>query len=238
CHSRIRPGPRAAARGLWCFIPVWREERRRIRDPGETMPHFPKQCKFLLAIVGAALFQPATRGDDWPQWLGPRRDGVWRETGILEHFPPAGPPIRWRTKIAAGYAGPAVADGRVYVTDRVEAEGAKKPASPFDRGNIAGTERVLCLNDTDGTLLWKHEYDCPYTVSYPLGPRTTPVVHEGRVYTLGAEGNLFCLETENGKVVWSRELKKDFGVKAPTWGFSAHPLLDGHKLICLVGGAG
>jgi outer membrane protein assembly factor BamB len=187
----------------------------------------------IFVAVGVAV-----RGDDWPQWLGPQRDGVWRETGILEKFPSAGPPIRWRTKIAAGYAGPAVADGRVYVTDRIEAEGAKKPASPFDRGNIAGTERVLCLNDTDGTLLWKHEYDCPYTVSYPLGPRTTPVVHEGKVYTLGAEGNLFCLQTDDGKVVWSRDLKKDFGVKAPTWGFSAHPLLDGHKLICLVGGAG
>jgi outer membrane protein assembly factor BamB len=186
----------------------------------------------FFALVGAAW------GDDWPQWLGPQRDGVWRETGIVEKFPPEGPPVRWRTEIAAGYAGPAVADGRVYVTDRVVAKEAKKPASPFERGHIAGTDRVLCLNEADGKLLWKHEYDCPYTISYPLGPRTTPVVHEGKVYTLGAEGNLLCLETATGHVVWARDLKKDYEIKAPRWGFSAHPLLDGRMLICMVGGKG
>jgi outer membrane protein assembly factor BamB len=126
----------------------------------------------------------------------------------------------------------------VYITDHVVAEGAKKPASPFERGNIGGTERVLCLKEADGKLLWKHEYDCPYTISYPLGPRTTPVVHGDKVYTLGAEGNLLCLQTETGNVGWSRDLKKDYGVKAPNWGFAAHPLLDGRKLICMVGGAG
>jgi len=77
-----------------------------------------------LAMAGAAW------GDDWPQWLGPQRDGVWRETGILEKLPSDGPPIRWRTPIAAGYAGPAVADGRVYVTHHIVAPGATKPASP------------------------------------------------------------------------------------------------------------
>src|SRR5438105_10649495 len=87
----------------------------------------------LATLLILGILAAAAGADDWPQWLGPRRDGVWRETGILEQFPPAGPPIRWRTKIAGGYAGPAVADGRVYVTDRVEAEGAKKPASRFAR---------------------------------------------------------------------------------------------------------
>lgn len=188
---------------------------------------------FVCLILATAAW-----GDDWPQWLGPQRDSIWRETGILEKFPPGGPPVRWRAEIAAGYAGPAVADGRVYVMDHVVAKEAKKPVSPFERGSIAGTERVLCLNDANGRILWKHEYDCPYTVSFPLGPRTTPVVHKDTVYTLGAEGNLLCLHTESGNAVWSRDLKKDYGVKAPTWGFSAHPLLDGHKLICMVGGAG
>jgi outer membrane protein assembly factor BamB len=189
-------------------------------------------------VIACLLFALLAWADDWPQWLGPQRDGIWRETGILNTFPPGGPKIRWRTKISAGYAGPAVAAGRVFVLDRVEAENAEKPKSPFDRGHIAGTERVLCLNEADGKLLWKHEYDCPYTVSFPLGPRTTPTVHEGKVYTLGAEGNLFCLDTQTGSVVWSRDLKKDYAVKAPQWGFSAHPLLDGRKLICIVGGPG
>ena len=174
--------------------------------------------------------------DDWPQWLGPQRDGVWRETGIVEKFPVEGPRIRWRTPIGGGYTGPAVAGGRVYVMDRQRPSGAGKPGNAFQRGQNPGTERVLCLNESDGAILWKHEYDCPYTVSYAAGPRATPVVAEGKVYTLGAEGNLLCLDATNGRVLWSRDFKKDFGARTPVWGFAGHPLLDGQKLICLVGG--
>ena len=173
---------------------------------------------------------------DWPQWLGPRRDGVWRETGILEKFPVNGPAVRWRREISAGYSGPAVANGKVYVTDRVLAKGTTNPADPFKRGEIPGTERVLCLNEADGSVLWKHEYDCGYTVSYPSGPRATPIIHDKKLYTLGTEGNLFCLDAENGNVIWKHELKIDYGVESPLWGFSANPLLDGNKLICMVGG--
>jgi outer membrane protein assembly factor BamB len=180
----------------------------------------------------------SVRADDWPQWLGPKRDGVWRETGILDKFPDGGPPVRWRMAIGPGYTGPAVAQGRVYVMDRKLAADAKKPANDFARGNIPGSERVLCLNEADGKILWVHEYDCPYTVSYPLGPRTTPIVADNRVYTLGTEGNLLCLDAEKDRIIWSRELKKDYNIKSPMWGFSAHPLLDGRKLICLVGGEG
>src|SRR5436309_202478 len=82
------------------------------------------------------------------------------------------------------------------------ATGGATPANPFQRGSIAGSERVLCLNEVDGKLLWQHEYDCPYTISYALGPRTTPAIKDGKVYTLGAEGNLLCLQTDSGKVVW------------------------------------
>lgn len=196
----------------------------------------------LLGLIGLAallLVTTPARGDDWPQWQGPQHDGVWRETGILDKFPDGGPIVRWRTPISGGYAGPAVAGGRVYVTDRVLGDGSDNRANQFQRGNISGVERVLCLDNADGKMLWKHEYPCPYTVSYPAGPRTTPVIHDGKVYTLGAEGNLFCLEAETGKVEWSRELKKDYEMTiSPVWGFSSNPLLDGKKLICLVGGAG
>ena len=113
-----------------------------------------------------------------------------------------------------------------------------KPANPFDRGRIPGTERVLCLNESDGKTLWAHEYDCPYTVSYAAGPRVTPLVSAGKVYTLGTEGNLLCLDALTGAEIWSRDFKKDFGVPTPMWGFAAQPLLDGSKLICLVGGEG
>jgi outer membrane protein assembly factor BamB len=184
-------------------------------------------------LLGGALF-----ADDWPQWLGPRRDAVWRESGIVERFPTNGPPVLWRTSIGAGYAGPVVAGGRVYVADRQLSQGASNPADPFARGQIRGVECVLCLSEADGQLLWKYEYECPYTISYPAGPRVAPMVSGGKVYTLGAEGNLFCLDADKGKVLWSRDFKKDFGIKAPLWGFAGHPLLDGNRLICLAGGPG
>lgn len=196
------------------------------------------RAKFAALSAAFALQFGVLCADDWPQWLGPQRDAVWRETGIIEEFPPAGPNVRWRAQVGGGYAGPAVARGRVYVMDRQLARGAGNPSNPFDRGSIPGTERVLCLNEADGKLLWKHEYACAYTVSYPAGPRATPTVHDGQVYTLGAEGNLFCLDAAKGAVVWSRDFKRDFGVKTPLWGFAAHPLVDGNKLICVVGGEG
>jgi outer membrane protein assembly factor BamB len=190
----------------------------------------------LLALAALTTF--SLRADDWPQWLGPQRDAVWRETGIVEKFPAGGPKVRWRTEIGGGYAGPAVAKGRVYVTDRQLSQGASNPSNPFSRGEIPGTERVLCLNEADGKVLWKHEYDCAYTASYAAGPRTTPVVHEEKVYTLGTEGHLLCLDAANGKVIWSHELTKDYNTKTPMWGFAGHPLIDGNELICLVGGEG
>jgi outer membrane protein assembly factor BamB len=131
-----------------------------------------------------------------------------------------------------------VAEGRVYVMDRVLAAGAKNSTNAFSRGKIPGQERILCLNEADGKVLWKHEYDCVYSISYSLGPRTTPRVHERKLYTLGAEGNLFCLDATDGKVLWSHDLKNDYATQTPIWGYSAHPLLDGQKLICMVGGKG
>ncbi|OAI53966.1 pyrrolo-quinoline quinone [Planctomyces sp. SCGC AG-212-M04] len=194
---------------------------------------------FLIVAVLNLGVVAALRADDWPQWMGPKRDGVWRESGIVDSFPKEGPPVRWRVKIGGGYAGPAVAEGRVYVTDRQLKEGASAPADPFKRGSIPASERVLCLNEKDGSEIWKHEYDCPYTVSYPAGPRCTPTVDGDRVYTLGAEGHLFCFKAASGEVVWSKQLLKDFKMReAPVWGFAAHPLVDGNKLICMVGGEG
>jgi outer membrane protein assembly factor BamB len=198
----------------------------------------PKSLLLFAALTGALAPSATVFADDWPQWLGTQRDAVWRETRIVEKLPADGPPVRWRTPIGGGYAGPAVAKGRVYVTDRQMSEGASNPSDPFQRGTIPGTERVFCLNETDGKILWQHTYDCPYGLSYPAGPRATPVVSGGKVYTLGAEGHLFCLEAATGKVIWSRDFKKDFGIATPLWGFSAHPLLDGNKLICLAGGEG
>lgn len=190
----------------------------------------------LILLLGCGSLVSA---DDWPQWLGPQRDGVWRETGILEKFPAGGPRVLWRAPVGQGYAGPAVAAGKVIVTDYILEQGQKSPASGFSkRGRITGHERVLCLDEKTGKELWKHQYPVEYRVDYPAGPRATPVIAGNRVYTLGTMGDLLCLDTDNGKVIWSRNFVKDYEVQVPVWGFSAHPILDGDRLICLVGGEG
>jgi len=190
-----------------------------------------------LVLLTVVLTVPAARADNWPQWLGPRRDSVWRETGILDKFPEDGPKVRWRVPIAGGYAGPAVAEGRVYVTDYVVTEG-RQTNDPGQRDELSGSERILCFQESDGKLLWKRSYDCDYHISYPAGPRCTPTVADGKVYTLGAEGKLGCLDALTGKTVWSKDLKKEYRTRAPQWGFCGHPLVEGKTLYCLVGGEG
>lgn len=175
---------------------------------------------------------------DWPQWLGPQRDGVWREDGILDRFPAGGPKKLWSVPVGLGYAGPAVVRGRVFIADRQLGEGAVNPDNPFQREKpVEGTERVLCLDALTGRELWKHEYPCRYRISYAAGPRCTPLVDEFAVYMLGAMGDLICLDDVNGDVRWSKNLVNDFGGEVPVWGFACHPLLDGERLIVVGGGA-
>ena len=187
----------------------------------------------LIVLASAAGLSAA----DWPHWHGPQRDSVWREEGIVERFPAGGPPVRWRTPISAGYSSPVVADGRVFLTDRPGSQTRGTVGPPLDRNSEAGRERVLCLNEADGRVLWQYEYNCPYNISYPAGPRACPAVDGRRVYTLGAEGNLHCFDVATGKVVWARNFSQDFAAKTPLWGYAAAPLVDGDRLICLVGGA-
>ncbi|MCH2210810.1 MAG: PQQ-like beta-propeller repeat protein [Fuerstiella sp.] len=160
--------------------------------------------------------------DDWPQWGGPQRDGVWRETGIVDRLPEEEVlPRKWSVPVGEGYSGPAVARGRVFLTDR-QAE--------------QGHERILCLDAHDGAELWQHSYAARYTISYPAGPRATPVIDDGRVFTLGAVGDLFCFSAVSGKIMWTKNFPKDFGTVLPVWGMAAAPLVDGDHLITLVGG--
>lgn len=192
-----------------------------------------------FAVPGAVLALAAltARADDWPQWMGPNRDAVWAETGVVKKF--AGTDLKptWKAPIGAGYSGPAVANGKVYVFDRVLAKGAANPEDPFDtQQKVNSTERVLCLDAKDGKELWAHKYECPYQISYPAGPRCTPTVSGGKVYTLGAMGDLHCLDAGTGKVVWAKSFIKDYAAKAPMWGFCGHPLVYKNAVICLVGG--
>lgn len=177
---------------------------------------------FLMAALGGCL---ASRADEWPQWFGPQRDGIWRETGILDKFPPGGPEVRWRAPLGTGYSGPAVAHGRVYVMDRLVST------------NGPDLERVLCLDENEGKILWTQTYPCKFSISFPAGPRSTPAVEGGKVYTFGAMGLLACWDAASGKQLWSHDVVKEYKAKPPTWGFAGQPLVFGDKLICLAGGS-
>jgi outer membrane protein assembly factor BamB len=193
-------------------------------------------------MTRAALFVlfvlvPAARGGDWPQWMGPTRDGVWAETGIVEKFPKGGPKLLWTAPLGGGYSGPAVAGGQVYVLDRVLAKGAKNPEDPFDvKMKVPGTERVLCLDARTGQEVWKHEYPCAYQVSYAAGPRCTPTVHAGKVYALGTMGDLYCLDAATGKELWHKSLPTAYKAKVPQWGYCGHPLVYKNLVIVTAGG--
>ena len=158
-----------------------------------------------LTMLALFFVVSDSRADDWPQWMGPNRDAVWAEKGIVENFPPDGPKILWRVPVAWGYSGPAVVNGRVYVTDFVTDADIRKISNPGARPPLKGAERVLCLDAQTGKEIWKHQYDCAYAISYPGGPRCTPTYDNGKLYTLGAEGHLFCLDVDKGTVIWSKD---------------------------------
>lgn len=184
----------------------------------------PARRTVLLSTVAAALgvALPAA-GDDWPQWRGPTRDGVWRESGLVERF--AAPRLAplWRAAVGSGYSGPTVAAGRVYLTDRV--------VEPQQ------VERVHCFDAASGKLLWTHTYDCVYRdVGYEAGPRASVIVHDGRAYSLGTMGRLFCFDAADGRIQWQKDLVAEYAVTMPEWGLSASPLIEGALLICQVGG--
>src|SRR5437763_16663087 len=105
-----------------------------------------RRTPFLASLALLTAMAATAGADDWPQWLGPKRDGVWREKGILDKFPQGGPKVLWRTPVGGGYAGPAVAAGKGYLMDRQLAKGAKNPDNQFLRPHLAGSERVLCLD--------------------------------------------------------------------------------------------
>ncbi|HVL14187.1 MAG TPA: PQQ-binding-like beta-propeller repeat protein, partial [Gemmata sp.] len=190
-----------------------------------------------LAIALTLALTPALRADDWPQWLGPKRDGVWRESGVVETFPKDGPKELWRVPAGVGYAGPAVTQGKVFVIDLVPTDPSQVPTDGFAKNaRVPGSERILCLDQKTGKTVWEHRYPTEYRISYAAGPRCTPTVDGDRVYTLGAMGEFRCYTTA-GKLVWSKNFPKDYESPVPTWGFAAHPLVDGDHVygVCSYG---
>lgn len=181
-----------------------------------------------------------TVGDDWPNWLGPYGDGTWREDGIIDAVPGEGLKTVWRAEINGGYSGAVVSDGKLYVMDFVKGEEPERTTdgAPVVSKGPSGLERILCLNSESGEKLWEHSYTTTLDVSYPGGPRTSPVLDDGRLYCLGTMGQLLCLDPASGKVHWEMNLAKEFDAKPPIWGYAANPLIVGEQLICLAGGEG
>ncbi|HKQ78433.1 MAG TPA: PQQ-binding-like beta-propeller repeat protein [Blastocatellia bacterium] len=181
-------------------------------------------CLLVATCILNAALAPAF-AEDWPEWRGKGRTGIWTESGILDKFPEKGLTVAWRAPLHGGFAGPAVAAGRVFVTDFKRSAGKK------------GTERALCLDEKTGKIIWTREWDADYRgVSYDTGPRATPTVDGERVYILGASGTLLCLNARTGNVIWQKDYVKDYGMQMPAWGISSAPLVDGDRLIAIVGG--
>ena len=173
----------------------------------------------LFALLG--LTGTPSAADDWPQWRGPDRDGKWHETGIVRELPDE-IPLKWSAPISGGYSAPAVAGGRVFVSDRVAEE---------------GLERVLAFDQETGRALWTHSWSADYAgIAYPGGPRAAVQVKGGRTVVLGAVGQLVVLDAGTGEPIWERDLCKAYGVELPEWGFGAAPVFEGDLLIVPTGG--
>ncbi len=181
-------------------------------------------------IIALALPFALFAEHDWPQWRGPERDGVWRESGIgseLQTDSEGWIDLKWSVDIGAGYSQPTVADDRVYVTDRLD-----------DREEI---ERVHCFDFKTGELLWSHQYPAEYTVGYKSGPRAAVLIDKAakdapRAYSLGGMGHLHCLDAKTGKVIWQRDLATEYNIEMPRWGIAASPLIEGDLLFLQIGG--
>jgi outer membrane protein assembly factor BamB len=169
----------------------------------------------LLMVLAGCL-----AAADWPQFLGPGRNCTSAETGLLDTFAEKGPPVVWEREVGEGYSGPVIAGGRLILFHRVD-----------------GNEVIECLDAATGKEIWKHSDATPY--DDPLGkgngPRSTPAVADGRVYTLGAAGRLLCLKLADGKELWRRMLLEDYEVPASFFGVGTSPLVEGGHVLVNVG---
>ena len=195
-----------------------------------TDHRFPIAKAIAIACTFACLAAVPLDAEDWPQWRGADRDAVWRESGIVERFPDDGLVVKWRTPVRAGFAGPAVADGRVFVLDYQETPGTR---------TMDGRERLLALDEETGEVLWTRDWPATYRNIVPVfatGPRATPTVDGDRVHVLGAAGMLSCFDTATGDLLWQIDTVADYGVTVPVYGVAHSPLVEGDLLITLLGG--
>lgn len=188
--------------------------------------------RWLALAAGFVLTSSTTylSAEDWPQWRGTNRDAVWNDSGVVDRFPDDGLTVKWSTPVRGGFAGPAVADGRVFVLDYQETPGSR---------TMDGHERLIVLDEETGALLWQQEWPATYRnlqFKFATGPRAVPTVDENRVYTLGAAGMLSCFDTETGDLLWRVDTVTDYDSTVPVQGTSQAPIVEGNLLVAAVGG--
>jgi outer membrane protein assembly factor BamB len=184
--------------------------------------HIAARALMVAAMSATCDWVSTSRAADWPQWQGPNRNAMSNERGLLQEWPAGGPPLARKIKgLGGGDSAPSIADGRI-----------------FGMGNRGDKEVVWALSETNGQELWATPLGAAFEQGPPQskeGPGCTPTVDGDRLYVLGMGGNLACLQVADGKVIWQKNLTKDFGGRIPTWSYRESPLIDGEKLICTPG---
>jgi outer membrane protein assembly factor BamB len=177
----------------------------------------------MSALCWATLLSSASAGD-WPQWQGPDRNAISKETGLLKEWSKDGPPLAWKVKgLGGGDSAPSIVAGQI-----------------FGMGNRGTNEVIWALSEKDGKELWVTRLGPAFKQQMPQGkegPGCTPTADGERLYVLGLGGDLACLHAKDGKIIWQRSLKGDFGGRVPTWSYRESPLIDGEKVVCTPGGA-
>jgi outer membrane protein assembly factor BamB len=180
-----------------------------------------KRLARLIVAVLLLTFPTTALAADWPQWMGPQRNGSSPETGLLTTFPAAGPKVVWKVEGGDGYSAVAVVGTRAVTMVQRDKD-----------------ELVVALDAASGKELWKVRCGPAYMNQYGNGPRGTPAIDGKRVYAQAASGQFLCLDLEKGDVVWQQNVLKDFQAANITWGLSASPLVDGDLVLAIPGGKG
>jgi outer membrane protein assembly factor BamB len=180
---------------------------------------FQSSRSFVLLALLMLLLGNRLQAADWPQWNGPQRNGISSEVGFSKTWPDDGLPTVWTREIGTGFSSMSVVGQRLLAM-----------------GHTDGKETVWCLDSKTGEILWSHSYECELIPNlHEGGPCSTPTIDKDSVYTLGKEGQLFCLQLADGKVVWEKKLQDELGVKLPEWGFSSSALILDNQLILEAG---
>jgi outer membrane protein assembly factor BamB len=176
----------------------------------------------ISAAVLLALAGGATVAADWPQFLGPERNGIYRGPALAETWPAQGPRVAWRKTVGQGFAAPVVAGNRLILFHRVGQQ-----------------ELVEAFDPLTGASVWRYQYPTTYRDDFGFdeGPRAVPVVADGIVYTFGAEGQLHAVNVTTGQRVWSEDTMRRFNVPKGFFGAAGSPLVEGGRVIANVGGA-